>query len=110
MEVQKGAHGTYSWVKKGTKVNCFKGTGTCHVATLWETEELTAFHDADLAGATKKINAILEKIQKNNRDSKRALSFIQFQNRHFLVWSTCGGVTPYDEEATIIKALGLKSK
>ena len=110
MEVQKGAGGTYSWVKKGTKVNCFKGTGTCHVANLWETEELTAFHDANLAGATKEINAIIEKIQKNNQDSKRTLSFIQFQNRHYLVWSNGGGVTPYDDDATIIKALKLKSK
>jgi hypothetical protein len=111
MEVEQGASGKkYSWVMKGKKVKCFKGNGSCTVTALWETEGLTVFHDAQLASATKEINAIVEKIQKNNQDSKRTLSAIEYQGRHFLVWSTCGDVTPDDDDATIIKALKLKSK
>jgi hypothetical protein len=77
---------------------------------LWEADELTDFHDAELARATREINAIVDRIQKNNKDPERNLSFIQFKNRHLLVWATYGAVTPYDDDATIIKALKLKSK
>jgi hypothetical protein len=69
---------------------------------------VTPFHDAELAQATKEINAVLSRLEKGNKDSGRKLSLIEFQNRHLLVWAEYGAVGPYDDEATIIEALGLK--
>ncbi|MBP1687245.1 MAG: hypothetical protein H6Q33_3388 [Deltaproteobacteria bacterium] len=80
------------------------------LTNLWEAQVLTAFHDAELARATKQINAILKAVEKKNKDRERKLSFILFQNRHFLVWSGYGAVGPHDDDATIVKALRLKAK
>jgi hypothetical protein len=105
-------YNTYNYVldKDKKHVTCAKGAGAQTVMKLWEAEELTEFHDADLARATKAINAIVERIEKNNKDPKRALSLIQFQDRHLLVWAHYGAVTPYDDDETIIKALRLKTR
>jgi hypothetical protein len=100
----------YSWTRTGDKVTCSKGKGGQTVIKLWEAEEYTAFHDTELAQATREINAILSKLERNNKDRERTPSFIEFQNRHFLVWATYGAVGPDDDDATIIKALKLKSK
>lgn|SRR5262249_17180892 len=89
-------------------VTCAKGRGGQSVVGLWEAEELTDFHDADLARATKEINAIFDKIEKNNKNPERTLSLIEFQGRHLMVWANYGAVTPYDDDDTIIKALKLK--
>jgi hypothetical protein len=72
--------------------------------------ELTSFHDAALAQATKEINAILSKIEKGNRDPERQLSFIEFENRHLLVWAHYGLNGPHDDDDTIIKVLGIKAQ
>ena len=101
---------THNWIKKGKKVRCAKGAGGQTVVNLWEAEELTEFHDADLARATKEINAIVERIEKNNKDPERKVSLIEFQGRHLMVWANYGAVTPYDDDDTIIKALKLKTK
>jgi len=100
--------GNFSWTKKGNYVHCFKGKGGQQVFGLWEAEELTDFHDADLAKATTAVNAIVKRIEKNNKDPERKLSLIEIQGRHLLVWATYGSVSPYDDEDTIIKALKLK--
>jgi hypothetical protein len=97
-------------VFKGKKCICAKGTGGQTVLNLWETEELTEFHDAELAQATKEINAIFERVQKNNRDPNRTASLIEFKNRHLMVWASYGHVTPFDDDETIIKAFKLKAK
>ncbi len=99
----------YSWVRKDKTVSCFKGSGGQTVIKLWEAAELSSFHDAELARATKEINAILSKLEKNNKDPDRGPSFIEFQNRHFLVWASYDVVGPDDDEKTIIKALRLKT-
>jgi hypothetical protein len=98
----------YSYVITSGHCKCLKGSGGQTIVKLWETGELTAFHDSELAQATKEINAILSKIEKKNKDPERKLSFIQFQNRHLLVWAHYDVVGPDDDDATIIKALRLK--
>jgi len=104
--------GDHQWVfdKDGKHVTCAKGPGGQIVIKLWEAEELTEFHDADLANATKEINAIVESVEKNNKDPNRTLSLIEFQGRHLLVWAHYGAVTPYDDDDVVIKALKLKAK
>jgi hypothetical protein len=85
-------------------VYCFTSPdGFQTVANLWEATELTPFHDAELAQATKDINSILMKVQKKNKDRYRTLSFVQFNSRHFLV------VGPYDDHKKIEKGLRLKT-
>ena len=106
---QIGAGATYNWVKKGNRVTCAKGAGGQTVGNLWEAAELTEFHDAGLARATREINAIVEKIEAGNQDPNRKLSLIEYQGRHLMVWATYGAVTPYDDDETIIKALKLKT-
>ena len=100
---------TYSWTWKDGKINCFVSKEQkCTIIRLWEAAELTSFHDAELAQATKEINAILSKIGKGNKDPERELSFIQFQNRHFLVWTRSGLIGPEDDDKTIRKMLRIK--
>ncbi len=100
----------HQYVIHGQHVTCAKGRGGQTVMKLWEAEELTEFHDADLARATKEINAIVDRIEKNNKDPNRTASFIEFQGRHLMVWANYGAVTPYDDDDTIIKALRLRTK
>jgi hypothetical protein len=102
--------GAYNWVLHYPHVDCAKGAGGQTIGKLWEAEELTEFHDDKLAGATREINAIVEKLENNNKDPERTLSLIEFQGRHLLVWARYGAVTPYDDDETIMKALKLKKK
>ena len=98
------------WSLGPAGLRCF--TSTLHRQTLiplWESEEATLFHDEVLKKASREINAILDKVNKDNKDKKRVLSLIEFQNRHMLVWATYDDiVTPDDDEATVRKALKLK--
>src|SRR3974390_1099701 len=96
---------TFHWIcgdMKCDTVDCFRSprSNQC-VANLWEATEPTPFHDADLAKATKQINAILSEIEKSNKDPKRKLSIIQFQNRHLLVWAGYGAVGPDDDAQSV---------
>lgn len=53
------------------RVQCFElEVGGQIVADLWEAERLTPFHDAELAKATREINAILSKIEKKQQRPK----------------------------------------
>jgi len=99
----------YSWIESADGVVCYRNPSGFQTLTgLWEVGALTAFHDSEMAKATKEINAILSRVEQSNRDPKRNLSWVQFQNRNFLVWATYGVVGAYDDEATIVKSLGLK--
>lgn len=100
----------YKWViiPPGT-VHCYPHTDAQQIVyDLWEVRALTAFHDAELAQATKDIKNILGKVQKNNRDPNRTLSFIIFDNRPLLVWARYGAIGPHDDPRKIVKALKLK--
>jgi hypothetical protein len=100
----------YSWMKIGSDVYCFTSPqGWQTVTNRWEATELTPFHDAELAQATKDINSILMKVQKNNKDRSRTLSFVQYNSRHFLVWAKYDAVGPYDDHKKIEKELRLKT-
>ena len=101
---------TYSWIlSPEVGMNCFESPDADQTVTkLWEVEKLTTFHDAELAQATKEINAILTRVEASNKDPELTLSFIRFQNRHFLVWARYGAVGPHDDEATIRKTLRVK--
>jgi hypothetical protein len=104
---------TYDWIcgdQRCDTIDCFKDILDHQTVThLWEAKGLTSFHDAELAQATKKIKTILSRIEKGNKNKKRKLSFIQFQNRLLLVWAEYGVVGPYDDDKTIMKALNLRS-
>ena len=101
---------TYAWQTKDGKVNCYKDAAdTCNVTKLWEVDAFSNVHDAVLAHATKKINAILSAVESKRRDG-RVLRFIQFNNRHLLVWAECGNVGPFDDETAIKRALRLKTQ
>ena len=99
---------TYSWAVEGHKVCCRKSPADTQTLTkFWEVEQLTGFHDAELAQATKEINTILSTVEQGNKDPGRKLSFIQFRNQHFLVWAEYR-VGSQDDEETIRKTLRLK--
>jgi hypothetical protein len=94
----------------GGSVVCFKDSaGGQTITSLWETGEASLWHDEVLKKATKEINAILGKVDKANKDKKRVLSLIEYQNRHLLVWATYEDVVnSADDEPTVRKALKLK--
>lgn len=101
-----------SWIMGGNHIiYCFASPkGDCVVTSLWEASDEAAmsFHDADLARATKEINAILAGI-KEKKDPGRNLSFIVVENRLFLVWTDQGAVGPDDDPDTIEEELGLRT-
>jgi len=103
---------TYSWLcgdQKCDTIDCFKDQLDFQtVCGLWEAEP-SAFHDDELVAATKKINAVLSRIEKSNGDKGRKLSFIKFDNRLMLVWAEYGVVGPHDDFETIAKRLKLRS-
>ena len=100
----------YIWADQaGTKIDCFKSTANRQtVCKLWQVGALQPFHDAALAGATAKINAILARLERGNRDKSRHLSFVQFQNRLMLVWASYGRISADDGLKVIRKRLQLK--
>ena len=90
-------------------IRCFKSPrGDCKVTSLWETDELTSFHDAELADATKEINNILKRLNESCKGQDKELSFIEVENRLFLVWTENETIGPHDDPDTIRKALSLK--
>jgi hypothetical protein len=105
---------TYAWLcadQQCNTIDCYKSSWNSQtVCKLWGATELTSFHDTELAAATKKINSILSRIDRGNKDKKRKLSFIKFQNRLLLIWAAYGVVGPYDDHKTIVKALKLSSR
>jgi hypothetical protein len=101
---------TRSWIMIDNQVRCYISPDSLQTLTnLWEATELTPFHDAELAQATKDINSILTKVQKKNKDRNRTLSFLEFNNRHFLVWAQYDAVGPHDDHKKIEKRLRLKT-
>jgi hypothetical protein len=101
----------YSWALGPHGMLCFVDVESFQTVTkFWEVTEVSAFHDAELREATKQINGIFKKLEKGNKDPSRVLSFVRFQNRHFLVWARYGVVSQFDQEKAIINALKLKMK
>jgi hypothetical protein len=101
----------YSWFYAPDGIECYQNPlATQTVTRLWESTELTDFHDAELAKATKEINAIFGALEKNNKDPNRKLSLIGFENHHLLIWAGYGAIGPDDDEKTVVKALKLKVK
>jgi hypothetical protein len=104
---------TYMWICGDLDcktIDCFKANDLSQtVCGLWEAKEVTDFHDDELVQATKKINAIVSRIEKGNKNKKRNLSFLHFRNRLFLIWAEYGVVGPDDDDKTIMKALKLQS-
>ena len=104
---------TYAWLcgdRNCDTMDCYKSPFNSQtVCKLWGAKELSDFHDVELAAATTKINAILSRTEKGNKDKKRKLSFIKFQDRLLLVWAGYGVVGPNDDLKTIKKALKLGS-
>lgn len=103
---------TYDYIfadQQGDTIDCFKSTADRQtVCKLWGLTQPAEFHDAVLAGATTKINAIFQRLEKSNRDKGRHLSFIEHNNRLLLIWASYGRVGPDDDFKTIRKALKLK--
>jgi hypothetical protein len=98
----------YTWYLNPHGMLCAPDVESYQTVTkLWETTELAAFHDAPLAQGTKQINGILERLEKNNKDKERKLSFIRIRNQHFLVWATYA-VGQHDDERIVAKELKLK--
>jgi hypothetical protein len=99
----------YKWALIKGVVHCYPSDAAVQlIYDLWQVRELTPFHDAELAQATKAIKNILRKVQKNNKDPNRTLSFIIFGNRPLLVWAQYGAIGPDDNPKKIEKALRLK--
>jgi hypothetical protein len=69
---------------------------------LRETTEATAFHDESLQQATREINNILRRVQRNNEVPGRLLSMIEIDSRQLLVWATYDAIGP-DEDLDIIE-------
>lgn len=104
---------TYQWLcadQQCDKMDCFPSSwNTQTISNLWETNGVSAFHDAELKKATAEINAILGAVGKENKNPERKLSFINVDSRLMLVWAEYGAVGPNDDERAVIRALGLKT-
>jgi hypothetical protein len=112
IDTGKGGVESYTWIcadRRCDTIDCFKSPDNRQtVCKLWDVTEVSTFHDAAVADATKRINAIISRLIKGNRDSSRKLSFVQHNDRLLLVWASYGRVGPNDDLKTIRKALKLK--
>jgi hypothetical protein len=112
-ETGKPLSETYSWMcgdQQCNTIDCYKSSLDYQtVCKLWTVTALSEFHDAELAEATDKINAILSRLEKGNKNKDRKLSFIKHQNRLLLVWAEYGGVGPDADFHVIKKALKLRT-
>ena len=90
---------------------CFASTvSKCTVARLWAGDR-TDFHDAELQNATQEINAILDKIARQDTDPSRHLAFITFQSRLMLVRAHHDQIlTTEDDDRMVAKALKIKER
>ncbi len=61
---------------------------------LWQPKETSMLYDEELEMATRKINAILENIEKRNRNSGRKLSFTEVNGQLCLIWSNHRTINP----------------
>jgi hypothetical protein len=77
---------------------------------LRETTEATAFHDETLQQATKEINDILRRVQRNNEVPGRLLSMIEIDSRQLLVWATYDAIGPDADLDIIEETLKLKTR
>ena len=105
---------TYAWLcadQQCETMDCYKSSRDSQtVCKLWTVSGLSEFHDAALQSATKKINAVFDRLEKGNRDKDRKLSFIKHSNRLLLVWAGYGRVGPDDDFKVIKKALKLRAR
>ena len=67
----------------------------------------SAFHDAEIQQATKEINAIIEEVERGNRDKARELRLVQIHDRHLLAWVYSDLVSSGTDQATVAKMLRL---
>jgi hypothetical protein len=77
---------------------------------LRETTEATAFHDETLRQATREINNILRRVQRNNEEPGRLLSMIEIDSRQLLVWATYNAIGPDEDLDIIEETLKLKTR
>ena len=99
----------WSWERTGDGIWCYSSDkDLCTIVRLWEGRR-SEIHDAELQDATAEINRIIDRLERDNADTSRRLSFINFQGRLMLVWTHCGDVvSSYDDDAEIAKALKVK--
>ncbi len=97
-----------SWIMVDKKVWCYANpAGNCVVSRFWEPDaEEGSFHDADLAAATKEINATLDAIRAI-KDRRGEPSFVSVDDALLLVRTEPATVGPDDEPHLIRRALGV---
>jgi hypothetical protein len=99
----------YTWILSQTGVLCYSDpAGGQQILPLWEADSLSPFHDETLAKATREINAIFNELAEAKPSEDVELSFIEFQDRPFMVWSSYDAISQYDDDEVVIDALGLK--
>jgi hypothetical protein len=81
-----------TWKNVKGKVHCYPHKDDdCTVVGLWQAGS-SDFHDAPLQAATAQINKILSRVEQENEDPSRRLSFIKVDSRLMLVWTHPGGI------------------
>jgi hypothetical protein len=86
---------------------CVYGADNCRRAGFVEAAR-SDFHDEALVEATRKLNAVIAEIPKDDRG--RTLAFLNTRHGTFLAWMTHDGVNSYDDDDAVAKALKLKVK
>ena len=100
-------HAKMSWLEANGKIYCFVDPADlCVIIRFAELKSLTPFHDAELARCTKEINAILNKVKRNNKSRNRDLSILKTEKGLLLAWVERGAHGPRDPGTA--KALGIK--
>lgn len=103
---------TYDWFftdDKETKVVCFaSNVSNCTVKARLLEADRSNFHDAELQSATREINDILDRIERNSKDVSRHLCFIDVRNRFMLVWSNEAEGISKDNDPEVARFLKIK--
>jgi hypothetical protein len=99
----------YTYVLTPRGVTCYADPagGQTLIPRLWEADS-SEFHDDTLQTATQEINQIIDRVERENADADRYVSFIEFQSRLMLVWTRYGPIGPHDDEEEIASVLKVK--
>jgi len=96
-----------TWLEFDGKIHCYRSLDDlCRVASLRSAKK-SDFHDETMIQATKEINAIFKRLQKQNSDATREAALIDTGEGLLLAWVHCNGAAGA-RSGDVAKTLGLK--
>jgi len=96
-----------TWLEFDGKIYCYRSPDDLCRVTSFRSAKKSGFHDEAMIQATKEINAIFKRLQKQNSDTTREPALIDTGEGLLLAWVHCNGAAGAGS-GDVAKTLGLK--